>query len=269
MRRKLVIEFTKMHGAANDFIVIDNRFLRLPDDRLVRIVQSYADRRTGIGADGLIALSAARNDEAAVRMLYLNADGSEGTMCGNGLRCLAHAAYVGGVDMRSFTVETGAGNLPVALHKISEDGDDALVAATMDASGDVRRLDDGSYYVWTGTDHRVVLVDDVDQIDVDGMGPSLRAPSVELPNGANVNWISAHGDGYRIRTFERGVEGETMACGTGATAAARVLDDLDKNRWASIRLYANGGPLTIDLNTPIRLIGPSKRVYRGTIEIVP
>ena len=269
MRRKLVVEFTKMHGAANDFIVIDNRFLRLPDDHLVRIVQSYADRRTGIGADGLIAISPARNDDAAVRMLYLNADGSEGTMCGNGLRCLAHASYVGGVDERHFIVETGTGNLPVHIEEVSEDGDDALVAATMDSSGVVRRLADGSHYVWTGTDHRVVLVDDVNLIDVEEIGPALRASSEELPNGANVNWISAYRDGYRIRTFERGIEGETMACGTGATAAARVLHDQDKKKWASIRLYTNGGPLTIDLKGPIRLIGPSKRVYRGTIEIIP
>jgi diaminopimelate epimerase len=218
--------FYKMSGSGNDFVIVDAT--REPADRLVEpaAVQAICARATGIGADGLVLLQPSR--VADFRMTYLNSDGSPADLCGNASLCSTRLASELGIlnasAGREFRMETDAGVLGVRLLDDSPEVD--LQPVT-----DVRtqlpfRLEPGERwigYALAGVPHLVVRVDDVSTVDVVGRGRPLRHDS-SLPNGANVNFVSPDASGgWRIRTFERGVEGETLACGTGSVATAILL----------------------------------------------
>ncbi len=295
--RPLVVEFTKMSGAGNDFIVLDNRFYFFGVEELSQMAIRFCARRTGIGADGILALEA--SESADFRMRYLNADGSVGTMCGNGARCLARYAANAGIeaggDGAGVDAGTagggGAGGDSGAVAKAPSASDGAQLCFETDAgiytadmlTGGVRLYipdyqdfatlaadHDGPErcYLWTGTEHLVVFVDSVAETDVATLGARLRRTNP--PAGANVNFAEVDGQRLRLRTFEKGVEAETLACGTGATAAAAAARLTGRLAGETVDVHMPGGVLTIGFHADGRaryLEGPAETVFRGTLEV--
>jgi diaminopimelate epimerase len=264
-KRKLVVEFTKMSGAGNDFLVIDNRFYHFSPDELARLARKYCARRTGVGADGLLALHAPDDPGHHFRMRYLNADGSVGSMCGNGARCLARYAFEAGMDEDPLRFLTDAGPYSALVREesvrlmIPSYRDFAEVPA--DESGS------GRHYIWTGTEHLVVFCPEVDEVDVERDGLRLRHSRA---GGANVNFVEVADGMLRVRTFEKGVEGETLACGTGATAAAAVARLTDRLSRSEIQVQMRGGVLRVGFDhagNAEYLEGPAETVFRGTLKI--
>ena len=221
------IPFAKMVGTGNDFIVVDTRTHPRPalQRRWGSVARALCDRRTGIGADGLLVLEPSRS--ADVRMRVFNPDGSEAEMCGNGARCVAQ--YVQRARrgrQSSVTIDTAAGLLDATVHR-----DRVAVRMTdptalrLDLELDVKRRRIRLGAVNTGVPHAVVPVAALDEVDVSGLGRALRHHRAFGPQGTNVNFIQTdadHPDRLRIRTYERGVEEETLACGTGVTASALI-----------------------------------------------
>ena len=265
----LVVPFTKMDGAGNDFVVLDNRFLHFSADELAALAVRACPRRTGVGADGLLALE--DDAEADFRMRYRNADGSLGTMCGNGARCLARYAAEAGLGTRdgaavSLVFETDGGRYRALVPDTGDvrlDVPDAQGFAEL--GGD---LDDAAVFqIWTGTEHAVLFVDDVAACDLAAVGPRLRHHDAFAPAGTNVNAVEVVGpDRIRVRTFEKGVEAETLACGTGALATALVAHRTGRVEGSTVAVEMPGGTLTVGLGGGLTLAGPARTVYAGTLE---
>jgi diaminopimelate epimerase len=268
------IPFAKLHGNGNDFIVIDEyQKVVIPDDMKGQFAAIYCDRRFGIGADGVIYLmKSATND---CRMRLLQPDESEAEMCGNGIRCLAKVAFDAGYVKGTCTVETLAGPIGVAMEN-TEDGFSATVTMTppqfdrkeipATGTGEYKEHigDYDVYAVNTGVPHAVIMVDTVDAIDVAAVAPAIRRHAT-FPNGANVNFVEKTGENsIRIRTFERGVEEETLSCGTGATASAAVTHKLGLV-GETVEVETRGGPLTIYLKDGAKMQGPATTVFTGVI----
>lgn len=274
MRRTLVVEFTKMNGAGNDFIVIDNRFYHFSDSELRDFARRWCPRQTGIGADGVLAMNV--SDSQDYRMRYINADGSLGTMCGNGARCLARFARMAGVDHEEHAFESDAG---VYRALVPLDGSVRLyVPGPERFREDVRLMETGSgaraCYIWTGTEHAVVMTDDVAAYPVAEHGPSMRRHPALGDAGANIDFVEVSGPStLTVRTFEKGVEAETLACGTGAIASALVALQTGAVRGSVIDVIMPGGTLHIGIEGPplsprsLYLEGPADAVFRGTVEI--
>ena len=282
-RPALVVPFTKMQGAGNDFVVLDNRFLRFTDGELAALARQSCPRRTGVGADGLLALDEAPTSGpdgpggADFRMRYRNADGSLATMCGNGARCLARFAARAGLG-----TETGGA---VALAFETDGGRYRAEVSGRDPSGPVRLAvpaardhgpgPEGTVRIWTGTEHAVVFTDDVEGFDIEGEGRKLRHNPAFAPAGTNVNAVEVVGPGrVRVRTYEKGVEAETLACGTGAVASALAaalggrLGAADGARQ-SVAVEMPGGTLEVGFDGDgenLTLSGPAETVYEGTLE---
>lgn len=267
------LHFTKMNGAGNDFVMVDNRdgSLSLDDTRIARL----CDRHRGVGADGLLAVEKAEGD-ADWRMRYYNADGAEAEMCGNGARCFARfvnrlaPARSGGI-----TFETPAGVISARL-----DGDQVCLGmsdpgpfadkVTLDAAG--QQLD--VYSINTGVPHAVVLVDNLDGTEVHQLGRGLRHHHHFQPRGTNVNFVRQLGpQDLAIRTYERGVEAETLACGTGVVASALTLAALT-GAPSPVRVLVKGGDTLTVAFTPgtdgfrnVTLTGPADFVFEGDIAV--
>jgi diaminopimelate epimerase len=212
-----------MSGSGNDFVVVDATIDSAAALMLPGTVQAICARATGIGADGLVLLEP--SVLADYRMTYLNSDGSRADLCGNASLCSARlASELGLLSGSSFRIETDAGILDARL---LADGAEIDLQPVRDVRQNLPfRLEQGEReigFALAGVPHLVVRVDDVSSVDVLGRGRPLRNdPSFE--HGANVNFVSRQSDGaWRVRTFERGVEGETLACGTGAVATAILL----------------------------------------------
>jgi diaminopimelate epimerase len=268
------IPFVKLHGNGNDFIVIDESgHIVIPDEMKAQFAESYCDRRFGIGADGVLYLS--KSDKGNIKMRLLQPDGSEAEMCGNGIRCLAKYAFDSGYVKETCTVETIAGLMPVVM---GYRGDEFSATITMTTPQfdrkDIPATGEGEYKetiglhevyaVNTGVPHAVVFVDDLDSIDVASQSPQIRFHDSFI-KGANVNFVQVTGpDAISIRTFERGVEAETLSCGTGATASAAVAHRLGK-AGTTVQVETRGGPLTIILDGETRMEGPAVTVFAGTI----
>jgi diaminopimelate epimerase len=283
-----------MSGAGNDFVVVDNRWMRFSDEELAALARRYSPRRTGVGADGLLALDVPEGGGADFRMRYRNADGTLAAMCGNGARCLARFARRAGIagtpgqGGTTLAFDSDAGRYsawvpddpgaPVTLHIPEARGFAPVALAEVD---EPRSLSS----IWTGTEHAVLFVDDTDAEDVAGLGARIRHDAALAPAGANVDFVQvvdAGGAGrparVRARTFEKGVEEETHACGTGAVAsalAARLAGRLDADR---VEVQMPGGTLTVGfrLEGPtaehagaITLEGPARVVFEGTLAVPP
>ncbi|MBT8400214.1 MAG: diaminopimelate epimerase [Rhodothermia bacterium] len=284
MKRLLIVEFTKMEGAGNDFIVLDNRFFHFTPDELGEIAETFCSRRTGIGADGLLALEAPSTDAADFRMRYRNADGTQGTMCGNGARCIALFAHGAGVAGQRQTFDTDAGVyqaeigpsrnsvrlwMPKPLPKLGTNA----ISVTLQSG---LRLE--LHQLWTGTEHVVTFVDDLEGVDVESIGREIRLLPQFEPNGTNVNFaqLSRAGAGVpaiRARTYEKGVESETLACGTGAVAIAIASVSQRSLPEKTLGVQMRGGVLTVGLTTAageiseLYLEGEARQVFRGTFEL--
>jgi diaminopimelate epimerase len=268
------IPFAKLHGNGNDFIVIDEfEKTVIPDDMKAQFAAIYCDRRFGIGADGVIYLS--KSQKSDLRMRILQPDESEAEMCGNGIRCLARFAFDAGYVKESCTVETMAGQIGVSMGYRDED---FLATITMTPPQynrkDIPATGTGDYNekiegfdvnaVNTGVPHAVIIVNSVDAVDLEAVAPKIRHHA-SFPKGANVNFVERSGkDSIRIRTFERGVEGETLSCGTGATASAAIVHKLGL-AGDVVEVETRGGPLTIYLKDTVKMEGPATTVFKGTI----
>ena len=252
----MAIDFVKMEGLGNDFVVVDERVEPTPDD-----VVAWCDRRFGIGADGVLRVIPVAPDR--IRMIYWNADGKEAEMCGNGLRCVATLALERGwVSSPDMVVDTAAGALPAQVRP------DGLVRALV---GRPRRMGDpitleGMTFerIDVGNPHAVTFVDDVSGAAVTTIGPRVETADV-FPGRTNVEFVEARdGQSIAMRVWERGV-GETLASGTGSTAAAYA--SVVTNRAVSpVEVHVPGGALTIELTgDEAWMIGPGKKVYEGSI----
>jgi diaminopimelate epimerase len=276
---KFVLEFTKMSGAGNDFIVIDNRFYRFTAEELSGFAARFCPRRTGVGADGLLGLSVAEDEDADYRMVYYNADGSLGTMCGNGARCLARFARNAGLAAEPLKFESDAGLYSAS---VPDDGSDVRLFVPapkhfkrdLSLESELGRGVMAAHYLWTGTEHVVVFVDDVDSIDVVTIGSQIRRDTTLTPNGANVNFVQVESRGeLKVRTFEKGVEAETLACGTGAIAASLVSAMTGKSSATRFAVAMRGGTLFVgfegsaDDPTNLYLEGAASMIYRATLEL--
>jgi diaminopimelate epimerase len=267
---KHAIRFTKASGAGNDFILLDNRSGRLPEAEAA-LARTLCSRPFGVGADGLLVLEP--STRADFLMKYYNADGSFGGMCGNGGRCIARFAHAKGMVGRTMRFE--------ALdHIYRAECLDNVVRLEMKDPGnleaDVRLAGEGldvtGQFIDTGSPHYVMLASAIEPIDVAGLGRRIRNHSRFKPDGTNVDWIARNPDGsLAMRTYERGVEAETLACGTGSVAVAAVgLLQLGLSSPVTVRARS-GEQLVISLTRsgnrvvqPV-LEGSAHLVFEGTL----
>ncbi len=261
------IEFAKYEGAGNDFILIDNRkqVFRPEPQAVARL----CDRHFGIGADGLMTLT--RSDAGICLMRYFNADGSEGEMCGNGARCFA--LFVRHLGLCDETCRFEAADGPHEARLRTVNGPAGEIELGMIPVSEIRPVGAG-WSLNTGVPHYVEFVDDVQAVDVCGRGRKIRHDAEHFPQGTNVDFVEVLASGkLRIRTYERGVENETLACGTGATAAALAVHFALQPDVRQFDIEVRGGRLSVRFQhddarryTDIRLTGPARRVFGGTIE---
>jgi diaminopimelate epimerase len=267
-----MLRFTKMNGAGNDFVLLDNRAeaLRLTTAQIARL----CDRHRGVGADGVLVLERPTNG-ADFRMRYYNADGGEAEMCGNGARCFARFADRAAGPLKQLTFETPAGTIGAQLAG-------ELVTLQMSQPNDLRlglELPIGgekirAAYIDSGVPHVVLPVAKIDEVDVRSLGAALRHHPMFAPRGANANFSEQRGPHtIAIRTFERGVEDETLACGTGVVASALIFA-AGENVAGPIDVLVRGGDtLQVDFSregnrfTNVTLTGPADFVFDGTIDI--
>lgn len=258
------IQFYKYQGTGNDFIILDNREL-LYQELTREQVRFLCDRRFGIGADGLMLLNLRENFH--FEMIYYNADGRESSMCGNGGRCLVKFAYDLGMrkDMFHFMAVDGE-------HEAEIDAD-GTVSLKMKNVKSIR-TSHGDFIVDTGSPHYVKMISNVMDYDVYKKGKEIRYSSAFAEEGINVNYVEQkRDDEIIVRTYERGVEDETLSCGTGVTAAALVCYH-NENGFNDVTVHTRGGKLTVEFDRiagdhyeNIWLCGPAEKVYQGAIDI--
>lgn len=269
----MTIPFYKYQGAGNDFIIVDERkeilFHETPER--YKLISHLCDRRFGIGADGLMLLR--KHESYDFEMVYFNSDGHEGSMCGNGGRCLvAFAAHQGLIKKSTlFIAVDGEHHAEV----VENHGRLLIVSLQMKDVDEIKPMQNG-HFLDTGSPHYVLFTKDIQQIDVFSEGRKMRNNPAFGSGGTNINFAEITKDGViEIRTYERGVEDETLACGTGitATAIAAHHSGLIQNN-KPIQLRARGGELSVSfLVDPtgsyknIYLQGPAKMVFEGTIDI--
>lgn len=269
------IQFTKMHGAGNDFIVIDNRTEVIDHDAFTKQIPLLCHRKYGIGADGILILEA--DQRASYRMIYKNADGSDAGMCGNGGRCIAlFSTTIGYKSDHSFI----AGS---SIYRARVSGNSVIIHFPAEAM--VRNADgsaDGKIYqVHTGTEH-IVIEASPGLLEADSelmtLGRKLRYAPAFKPAGTNVNFMTVKDNKrIRLRTYERGVENLTLACGTGSIASALTAHSLSNERTDRdvYTVECDGGELEIGFNhnrksgiySQITLKGPAHIVFEGFIDI--
>jgi diaminopimelate epimerase len=259
------IHFYKYQGAGNDFILVDNR-QNIVDHHNVKLIAKLCDRRFGIGGDGIMFLQT--KDGYDFEMVYYNADGQPSSMCGNGGRCIvAFAKFLGIINTDTdFLAVDGPHHA-----KISETGD--WVSLQM-IDVNIITNDGDAYVLNTGSPHYITLATDLANKDVYTEGHAIRNNDTYRANGINVNFVEPKDNGYFVRTFERGVEDETYACGTGVTAVALAMAK-HHNQTGTIEtpIKVLGGDLNIRFDydgitfTNIFLEGPAKLVFEGEVEI--
>ena len=263
------IHFYKMHGAGNDFVLIDGRLQSLPQN-VTTFIQHICKRHTGVGADGLMIID--HHPDLDFRLSYFNADGSVGEMCGNGARCAAALAYrleiagaemefeIQGVNYRALVEREGQVRIamqPAVVLKQVEELEHLLVAQYR-----------SMLLLEVGVPHLIVEVDaDLDKVDVEAEGQRLRYHPDFSPRGCNVNFVYQEtGKLIHIRTYERGVEAETLACGTGAVAAATYFNLRHGLSWP-LQVNPPGGLLKVEkVEAGCSLTGPAILVYEGQIQ---
>ena len=257
------ITFYKYQGTGNDFVMIDNRDLSFPkkDNKLV---EKLCDRRFGVGGDGLILLESDNNYD--FRMIYYNADGFEGSMCGNGGRCcVAFAKQMGVIqDSTKFIAVDGEHEATVE--------NDIVNLKMMDI--DFIAENKGHYFLSTGSPHHVEFLKGVSDLDVQEKGSKIRNGAPYFEEGTNVNFAENLGNNtIKVRTFERGVEGETLSCGTGVTAVAISAYKEGLLNGNTVKINAEGGNLEVSFEETnngfenVFLKGPATFVFSGKIEI--
>lgn len=265
------LTFFKMSGSGNDFILIDNRNNVVDESGLTSFIRNVCRRKMSAGADGLILIE--NSDSADFKWRYFNSDGGRAEMCGNGARCAAKFAYlnkIAGSDM-SFMTDAGIVHAQVRGDKVKVN----MVDPSDFKQDYTIKLKDGFLTVSsinTGVPHVVVTMDSIDDVDVVGMGREVRRHKAFAPAGTNVNFITRVKNGsFSIRTYERGVEDETLACGTGSIASALVTASKDKVESPLNIVTRSGGILTIYYKEDngrfhdIYLEGDARIIYKGKL----
>ncbi len=265
------IPFCKMNGAGNDFIIIDHRTPLIPNERMAEFARLVCRRNFSVGADGLFLIEP--SDRADFKWRFFNADGSEAAMCGNGARCVARFAAMQGIAATPMRFETLAGIVEATVV-------DTEVMITMtqphsfrfDQPVEVAGQSLVVHGVDTGVPHIVLFVDQLDAVDVVGLGRLLRHHPQFGPAGTNVNFVGRCGQGWGVRTYERGVEDETMACGTGVVAGALIAAAQGHAASPVAMVTAGGVGLSVQFATgkqgaieQVLLKGPAHLVYRGQL----
>lgn len=266
----MVLRFSKYEGAGNDFILMDARECEINPP--AEFIRAFCDRHKGVGADGLMILEMTTQADVDFKMRFYNADGGEGTMCGNGGRCITLFAHYLGVGGKLKTFE-GIDGLHSAKVLDADNNRGVVELGMIDVEG-VSRTNEGDYLLYNGSNHVVRIVDNVDEYDVIGEGRKLRySPQFDHLQGVNVNFVEIVGDGkFKIRTYERGVEDETLACGTGAVASSIVVRLHTSSNATEWTAQARGGELAVrfeaegDKFRGIVLTGPARRVFTGKLE---
>ena len=257
----MILNFSKYQGTGNNFVMIDNRTKTFPNGN-TDIISYLCDRNFGIGADGVILIE--NDTESDFRMIYYNPDGTE-TMCGNGGRCaVAFARDLGMIENKTtFNAFDG-------LHFASIEGEDISLQMI-----DVDTVQNHTNYSFlnTGTPHHVELVEDLTEYPVFTRGKELRY-NLYGEKGSNINFVEQkNSDTFRVRTYEKGVENETLACGTGVTAVAIAMHHSGKTAADTIKLPVEGGTLKVSFDfadgkySNVFLIGPAKFIFKGSFEL--
>jgi len=266
------IHFEKWQGAGNDFIIIDNRSGQVGNLNS-QIINRLCDRHFGIGADGLMLLGHSENFD--FEMIFYNSDGYPAEMCGNGGRCIAAMASQSGIfDQKTVFLTTDGPHEAEVVHE------DLIRLKMTDIheikSVEIPDLDFSSngrgVFLNTGVPHLVVFVNDIGSVNVETNGRFLRNQDQFSPAGTNVNFVKAEGSVLYVRTYERGVEGETLACGTGNVAAAIAAEWMFNQGLTQYECLALGGRLTVSFNHPdkniftqVWLEGPAVKVFDGLL----
>jgi diaminopimelate epimerase len=258
---QMQIPFNKYHGTGNDFIIIDNReAIFNPAD--TNLVKKLCNRHYGIGADGLILISL--HKEYDFEMKYYNSDGNESSMCGNGGRCATAFALKYNIarEKQRFLASDGTHEASII---------NGIVHLQMSDVTGIRKIS-GHYFINTGSPHYIIFSENVREMDVRNEGRKLRWSDEFKPGGTNVNFAELLPDGIFVRTFERGVEDETLSCGTGVTASAIASILSGHFDTDTIKVSTPGGELSVECRisgervTGIRLCGPATFVFEGMIE---
>ncbi len=257
------LTFYKYQGTGNDFVMVDNRDNKLSKND-TKLINHLCDRKFGIGADGLILLEKSDEPHDDFKMVYFNADGNESSMCGNGGRCLvAFAKFLGIIEDRArFTAIDG-------VHEASVEKD--IISLKMQ---DVRKIEahDDFFFLNTGSPHHVTFSENVENKDVKAEGAAIRYSQRYGKAGTNVNFVQEISPGtFSVRTYERGVEDETLSCGTGVTAVALAAFASKRTKANTVQLKTPGGELSVTFKntdsefTDIWLSGPAMQVFKGEI----
>ena len=252
------LNFYKYQGTGNDFVMIDNRTKTFPKKN-IKIISHLADRHFGVGADGIILIE--NDDQFDFKMIYFNADGSE-TFCGNGGRCaVAFAKYLKIIDTETTFIAFDGEHFAAIKNGI-------ISLKMIDV--DEIKVSEKSVFLYTGTQHHVELVDDLNEYPVFEKGKEIRN-SYKEP-GSNVNFVQQINEStFRVRTYEKGVEDETLACGTGVTAVAIAMHKTNKTNSNLISLPVEGGLLEVSFTAEngvyknVYLKGPAEFVFNGSI----
>ena len=259
------INFYKYQGAGNDFVVIDNRAKKIENlDK--EVVSHICDRRFGVGADGLMLLNT--HSDYDFEMKYYNADGNLGSMCGNGGRCVvAFAKALGLIDTETLFLAVDGPHYA----KIAESGE--LVELQMTDVEMITQIDD-AFVLDTGSPHYVIMRGNLQSLNVFNEGSRIRNSAQFAAKGINVNFVEQTEDGYFVRTYERGVEDETYACGTGVTAVALAMAKMNNTTGhQNTKIKTLGGLMEINFDydgesfTNVFLCGPAKFVFKGELKL--
>jgi diaminopimelate epimerase len=257
------LKFYKYQGTGNDFVIVDNfqGNVDLSNEQIAHI----CDRKFGIGADGLMLLE--KSNKYDFEMKYYNADGNLGSMCGNGGRCIVKFAYdINLIDEHAMFLAVDG----VHEARIDKEG---IVSLEMNDVDAIIKIDNSTCELNTGSPHYVSFVNDVSALDVFKSGREIRYNDAYSKDGINVNFVAIDGEHLKIRTYERGVENETLSCGTGVTAAAIAAFNLGLIKSKLVTVKAMGGNLTVAFEsnenkfTNVVLSGPANKAFEGTIEL--
>jgi len=254
--------FYKYQGTGNDFILIDNR-LNVFDKNNANLVAAFCDRRFGIGADGLILLE--NHSELDFSMVYFNSDGHTSSMCGNGGRCIVSFAKFLGIiqEQTAFMAIDGIHHARIDIN--------GIVELQMADVPEVEVFQD-HLFLDTGSPHHIQLTDGLDELDVKVEGSNIRHSQLYGTAGSNINFVEQYKEAFKVRTYERGVEDETLSCGTGVTAVALAMHFSGATVNREVILKTRGGQLKVRFDpleegyVNVWLIGEAKQVFKGAIE---
>lgn len=259
----MMLDFYKYHGAGNDFILIDNRSntIELSEQQILFM----CDRHFGIGADGLMLLNSSTQGD--FKMIYYNSNGKEGSMCGNGGRCMIKFASDLGLIKSETTFEATDG---IHMGIVNENGE--RIKLKMIDVKVVEQYED-RFFINTGSPHHIEFHSEISTLKINHLGEEIRYSDLYKPDGANINFVCFKNNQIQARTYERGVENETLACGTGAVACAIASSLKYSLKMQPIEIQMPGGNLSVYFKKnkgsfyDIWLEGPAKFVFKGSIDV--